>query len=164
MGAEPLHGALRRARSARSRHRDGTDRCACTRFTYRQMLDERRATAVAESLGLQLRELQLCALCLFGVATALRGADERVTRRALRFFAPLLWEEGLADPVRTALRRAVESGVTDAAAAAVDVERYGPACRVVKAVVRRLAAEQLREALLLERLRAPPPPWVAADN
>lgn len=127
------------------------------------MLDERRATAVARALGLEQQALQLCVMCLFGVSTALRRGDPRELRSALRFFVPLLWEEGLEQPLRAALLQAVAAGLPDAAEAAGDVDRYGPACRVTKAVVRLLAEQQLRELRGLERLRAPPP-WVAADN
>jgi hypothetical protein len=127
------------------------------------VLDERRAEAVAGALGLDLRLLQLCVMCLLGVSSALRQGDPLALRSALRFFTPLLWEEGLEDPLRDALRRAAEAGVPDAAAALDDVDRYGPACRVTKAVVRLLAEQQLRELRVLEGLRAPPP-WVAADN
>lgn len=128
------------------------------------MLDAARADAVAESLGLDLRDLQLCVMCLFGVGTALERGDEREVRFALRFFAPLLWDEGLEDPLRAALARAVRAGVRDGAEAAADVGRYGPASRVVEAVVRRLAAQQLGEMRLLERLRAPPPGAVPSNN
>jgi hypothetical protein len=128
------------------------------------MLDETRAAAVADALGLELRKLELCALCLFGVSTPLRRGDERELRSALRFFAPLLWEEGLEAPLRAALQRAAREGVRDATAAVEDLDRYGPACRVVKEVVRRLALQQLQELRVFERLRAPPPPWVASDN
>jgi hypothetical protein len=127
------------------------------------MLDAHRAAAVAGSLGLELRELQLCVMCLFGVSTALRRGDEREVRSALRFFAPLLWEEGLEEPLCAALRRAAAEGVPDAAEALADVERHGGASRVVRAVVRVLASQQLRELRLLEGLRAPPP-WIAAEN
>ena len=128
------------------------------------MLDERRATAVARALGLEERALQLCALCLFGVSAALRSGDPLELRSALRFFVPLLWGEGLEQPLRDALQRAVVAGVPDAAEAAADVDRYGPACRVTKAVVRLLAEQQLRELRVLERRLRAPPPSVAADN
>ena len=44
-------------------------------------------------------------MCLYGVATELRRGDERKLRGALRFFTPLLWEEGLERPLVDALRR-----------------------------------------------------------
>ncbi len=113
------------------------------------MLNAERAEAVAESLDLELSTLQLCPLCLFGVAQALRTGDPVELRGALRFFAPLLWDEGLAAPLSDALDAACSAGVPDAEAAAAEVERLGPTSRVVKAVVRRLAAQQLEE---LERM------------
>ena len=125
------------------------------------MLDAARATAVAASLGLTLRETQPCVMCLFGVGAELDRGDERRVRSALRFFAPLLWEEGLDAPVREALRRAVRDRVPNADRALADVERYGPASRVVKAVVRDLARQQWAE---MQRIPLPPKEGAARWN
>ena len=123
------------------------------------MLDPARAEAVAAALRLRLRDLRLCVMCLFGVATELRRGDERKVRSALRFFAPLLWEEGLEAPFLAALRRAALAGVPDAAEALAEVARHGPASRVVKAAVRELAAQQLEEMERFSRT-ADGPAWL----
>jgi len=98
-------------------------------------------------------------MCLYGVATELRRGDERKLRGALRFFTPLLWEEGLERPLVDALRRAARLGVAHAAEAFAEVEAHGAASRVVRAVVRDLAAQQLEE---LERFSRVPKgaPWL----
>jgi hypothetical protein len=52
-----------------------------------------------------------------------------------------LWAEGLAQPVRLALERARKRGVANAEQAIVTVDKSGPRSPVVRAIVRRLAAE-----------------------
>lgn len=79
------------------------------------------------------------------MASALAAGDEREVRRAIRFFAPLLWDEGLDAPVRVALDQAAVKGIPGAEAAITDVEARGPRSRVVEAIVRRLAAQMLEE-------------------
>ncbi len=81
-------------------------------------------------------------MCIFGVACALDSDDEREPRRTLRFFVPLLWDEGLDAPVRAALEAAREAGVEGAAAAIADLEARGPRSFVFGAVVRLLAQRQ----------------------
>jgi hypothetical protein len=108
------------------------------------MLDAPRADAVAESLGLELSAVPACPLCLWSVGSALED-DPAELRSALRFFAPVLWDEGLEAPVRAALEAARALGIPDADAATAEVEQLGPSSRVVKAVVQRLAAQQLEE-------------------
>ena len=103
------------------------------------------------ALDLRLEQLEICPLCLFGVACGLRDGDERELRHALGFFTELLWDEGLEEPLRTALSRARSAGVPAAKAAAREVEARGPRSRFVEAVVQDLARQQLEEA---ERARA----------
>jgi hypothetical protein len=106
------------------------------------VLDAGRSAVLADRLGLRLETVQPCALCLFAVGTELARGDERKLRAALRFFTPLLWEEGLEAPLREALARAARTGVADADTALADVERHGSASPVVEAVVCDLAAQQ----------------------
>jgi hypothetical protein len=116
------------------------------------MLDTARADAVAESLELELSRVPACGACLWVVGHALRSGDAAEVRRVVRFVAPTLWGEGLEAPVRAALEAACARGVEDAHAAAAEVERFGPTSRVAKAVVRRLALQQLED----DHLRAEP--------
>jgi hypothetical protein len=111
----------------------------------------KRPEGLVAALGLRLERLAICPLCLFGVACALEGGDERELRRALGFFTEMLWDEGLEDPLKTALSRARVAGVPGAEAATREVEALGPRSRFVKAVVQDLARQQLDEA---ERARA----------
>jgi hypothetical protein len=55
--------------------------------------------------------------------------------------APDLWAEGLAEPVGMALRRARERGVVNADEAIRSVAERGPRSQIVRAIVRRLAAD-----------------------
>ncbi len=72
--------------------------------------------------------------------------DERAIRAAVRFFADLLWDEGLEEPVRAALERARRAGVDGAEAAVADVQARGSRSAVFEAVVRLLARGKLEEA------------------
>ena len=97
--------------------------------------------ALAARLHLDLDRLGICLACLSIVSTALDSGDERVVRKALDYFAPALWEEGLALPLRAALERAAKAGDAEAEIAIGQVARQGSRSRVVKAIVRRLAQE-----------------------
>ena len=55
--------------------------------------------------------------------------------------APDLWEEGLEQPVRMALRRVRDAGVPDADAAILEVEARGPRSSTVRAIVLRLGRD-----------------------
>lgn len=95
------------------------------------------------------------------MAFPLDAGDEREAARALREFAPLLWEEGLALPLQAALERARRRGIAGAETAITDVERRGARAAVVAAVVRRLAADltrRTREDLEGQGLLRPPAP------
>ncbi len=107
-------------------------------------MEQERASAEAVAGALDLDGLQAtaCPMCIFGVACALDSDDEREPRRTLRFFVPLLWDEGLDAPVREALEGAREAGVAGAGAAIADLEARGPRSFVFGAVVRRLAERQ----------------------
>jgi hypothetical protein len=99
------------------------------------------AEALAAQLDLDVDDLAICQACLSFVSFAIDSEDDReVTSWTMRI-APDLWAEGLAEPVRMALRRARERGVPNAREAIRVIEEKGPRNAVVHAIVRRLAAE-----------------------
>ena len=114
------------------------------RFTGR-VVDRRASDALAAAIDLRRLRLAACPLCLFGVACELEAGDENEIRKALRFFAPLVWEEGLAEPLVAALEGAQQAGLPGADAAIADADARGPHSPIAEAVVRRLASEQLAE-------------------
>jgi hypothetical protein len=99
------------------------------------------ADALAAQLDLDVDDLAICQACLSFVSFAIDSGDDREVRSWTRRMAPDLWAEGLAEPVRTELRRACERGVENAHAALRLVDERGPRSSVVHAIVRRLAAE-----------------------
>lgn len=114
------------------------------------MLDRRATEALAAMLDLDAVRGVACAACLFGVACALDGGKEEEMWKAVRLFAPLLWDEGLAEALEASLARARKADVPGADAASADLEERGVRSAVVGPVVRLLAAEQLQE---MERRR-----------
>lgn len=99
------------------------------------------ANALAARLDLELDSIGICLACLSFVSMALDSGDEREVRRAVNYFAPALWEEGLALPVRAALERASKAGDEEAETAIAELAERGPRSPVVKAIVRRLGQE-----------------------
>jgi hypothetical protein len=99
------------------------------------------AAELAARLELDVDEVGICHACLSFVSFPLRDGDERETRRALAEFAPILWDEGLAEAAVSALERAVADGLPDAEAALADVQARQGRSVTVKAIVRRLAAD-----------------------
>lgn len=119
------------------------------------------AEQLAAALGLDVYEVGICHACLSFVSFPLDDGDEREVARAVRRFAPILWEEGLALPLQAALEQARRRGVVGAAAAIADVERQGPRAPIVAAIVRRLAADltrRTRQELEREGLLRPSAP------
>lgn len=110
---------------------------------------------VARQLDLDVDDIAICHACLSFVSFALDSGDKREITRATNKITPDLWAEGLETPVRMALTRA---GADEALA---EVERNGPYSRVVRAIVRRLAAdlsERARGDLLRMGFQPWPPP------
>jgi hypothetical protein len=105
------------------------------------VLSRAAADAFAAQLDLDVDDLAICHACLSFVAFAIDSGDEREVMSWTRRIAPDLWAEGLAEPVRMALRRARERGVADVEDAIRLVEEKGPRNQVVWAIVRRLASE-----------------------
>ena len=54
---------------------------------------------------------------------------------------PDLWDEGLAEPSRAAIRRAAARGVPEAEAALRDLELNGSGSAIARSIVHRLATE-----------------------
>jgi hypothetical protein len=102
------------------------------------------ADALAKVLDLDVEDTPICLACLSDVVFTLDTNDVRAIRSSVTRVAPDLWAEGLEQPVRLALRRAVREGVADAEPALRDVDANGPRSRIVRAVILRLAF-QLRE-------------------
>jgi hypothetical protein len=116
-------------------------------------LDAEQTWTLAGALDLDVHGVGICHACLSFVSFPLDLGDEAEVRRAIRHFAPILWEEGLALPVQAALQRALRAGAPGAAEAIADVEARRFRADIVKAVIRRLAADLSRRSSEdLERL------------
>ena len=99
------------------------------------------ATELAAALELDVDDIAICHACLSFVSLAIDSGDERKVAGSITRMAPDLWAEGLAQPVRLALERARKRGVANAEEAIVTVGKSGPSSQVVRAIVRRLAAD-----------------------
>jgi hypothetical protein len=114
--------------------------------------------ALAKLLDLDVDDTPICLACLSDVVFALDTNDPRTIGSAITETAPWLWDEGLDQPVRLALRRMLANGVADAAPAIRDVELNGPRSRIVRAVVLRLAV-QLHDRAQGDLMRMGFHPW-----
>jgi hypothetical protein len=99
------------------------------------------AAALAGELDLDVDDLAICHACLSFVSFAIDAGDERKVAGSITRMAPDLWAEGLSQPVRLALERARKLGVANAEEAIAAVAKSGPRSQVVRAIVRRLAAD-----------------------
>jgi len=99
------------------------------------------AETLAAALDLDVDDVAICHACLSFVSFALDSGDDHEVACSIRRIAPDLWAEGLAQPVRMALERARERGVANAEEALAAIDRNGPRNLVVRAIVRRLAAD-----------------------
>jgi hypothetical protein len=99
------------------------------------------AEALAAELELDVDDLAICHACLSFVSFAIDSGNEHRVAGSITRMAPDLWAEGLAQPVRLALDRARKRGVANAEEAIVTVDQSGPRSPVVRAIVRRLAAD-----------------------
>jgi hypothetical protein len=99
------------------------------------------AVALAAELELDVDDLAICHACLSFVSFALDAGDERKVAGSITRMAPDLWAEGLSQPVRLALERARKLGIANAEEAIAAVAESGPRSPVVRAIVRRLAAD-----------------------
>jgi len=92
-------------------------------------------------LDFDVDDIAICHACLSFVSLAIDSGDERKVAGSITRTAPDLWAEGLAQPVRLALERARKRGVANAEEAIVTVDKSGARSPVVRAIVRRLAAQ-----------------------
>ena len=99
---------------------------------------------LAAELDLDVYEVGICHACLSFVSFPLDDGDEREVARAVREFGPILWDEGLAEPLRAALERASRRGIVGADVAIPDVDAFGAQAAIVGAVIRQLAADLTR--------------------
>jgi hypothetical protein len=99
------------------------------------------AERLAAALDLDVQDMGICLACLSFVSMAIDAGDEREVALWTRRMTPDLWAEGLELPVRLALARAGAAGVPEAAEGLADVETRGARSLVVRAIVRRLAAQ-----------------------
>ena len=99
------------------------------------------AAALADELELDVDDIAICHACLSFVCFAIDSGNEHKVAGSITRIAPDLWAEGLAQPVRLALERAGRRGVANAEEAIVTVDESGPRSPVVRAIVRRLAAD-----------------------
>ena len=125
---------------------------------------QRRADELVSELDLDLDQ-GICHACLSFVSFAVDDGDPREIARQTRRMTGFMWDEGLAEQAFSAVRRARDRGVRDAADALVDLEKKTFRSVVARSIVRRLAEELTRrtktelrlEALARDRLgRAPP--------
>lgn len=107
--------------------------------TKRIAADE--AAELAARIGLDVHDIPICLACLSFVAVPLGSGDEREATRWARRMAPDLWAEGLEQPVRLALRRARDQGVSNAEAGLVDVDTRGPRSVTVREIVLQLGRD-----------------------
>jgi hypothetical protein len=99
------------------------------------------AGALAAALELDVDDIGICHACLSFVSFAIDSGDDHKVACSITQIAPDLWAEGLAQPVRMALRLARERGVANAEEAIVAVDKSGARSQVARAIVRRLAAD-----------------------
>jgi hypothetical protein len=99
------------------------------------------AAALAAALELDVDDIGICHACLSFVSFAIDSGDDHEVACSITRIGPDLWAEGLAQPVRMALRRARERGVPNAEEAIASVHKSGPRSQVTRAIVRRLAAD-----------------------
>jgi hypothetical protein len=99
------------------------------------------AVALAAELELDVDDIAICHACLSFVSFAIDSGNEHKVAGSITSMAPDLWAEGLEQPVRLALERARKRGIANAEEAIVTVDKSGPRSPVVRAIVRRLAAD-----------------------
>ena len=109
------------------------------------MLDRPRAWELAAKLDLDVHEAGICVACLAFVAFPLDSGNEREARGRTFQFTPILWDEGLERPARSALERAHERGVEDADRGLADVGAAGARTTIARAIVRVLALQMVAE-------------------
>lgn len=108
-------------------------------------LSKQEVDELVLALDVSLNDVRVCLACLTFVSFPLDLGQDQKAAGAARRLAPNFWAEGLALPVQAALERARKRGVPGAAEAIAEVEERGPRARIVAAVIRQLAAQQVAE-------------------
>lgn len=108
-------------------------------------LSKQEVEELAVALDVKLNDVSVCQACLTFVSFPLDLGREQEAAREARRLAPEFWAEGLALAVQAALERARKRGVPGAASAIEEVAERGPRARIVPAVIRQLAAQQVAE-------------------
>ena len=122
-----------------------------------------QAQTLAEALDLDVDDMAIGHACLSFVSFELDSGNERKIEGWITRISSDLWAEGLEQPVRLALRRACERGVAHADEALWAVEAEGSRSRIVRAIVRRLAAD-LRERARCNPLKMGFQPWPPTER
>jgi hypothetical protein len=94
------------------------------------------------AVGLDVDRIPICKLCLTFVSAPIGEGDERTAKREARKLALDLWQEGLAEPVLDAVRRARDRGVPLAAEVLDELEQGGWRSVVVREIVLHLARQE----------------------
>jgi hypothetical protein len=97
--------------------------------------------AFVRQLDLDVDRIGICSACLSFVAIPLSDGDERTAEREARQMTSILWEEGLAEPALSSVRRASAAGVAGARRGLVDLEQNGGRSVTARAIVLRLASD-----------------------
>jgi|SRR5579862_6839834 len=106
------------------------------------------------ALGLDVDRIPICQLCLSLVSFPLDGGDERTAKREARKMAPILWEEGLAEPALAAVRRARDRGSALAREVLDELEQGGGRSAAAREIVLHLARQQaFRARVRLQAIR-----------
>jgi hypothetical protein len=94
------------------------------------------------ALDLDVDRIPICGLCLTFVSFPLDDGDERTAKREARKMAPILWDEGLAEPALGAVRRARDRGVPLAREMLDELEQGGGRSAAAREIVLHLARQQ----------------------
>jgi hypothetical protein len=115
-------------------------------MTKEREMTKERAVSLAATLEVGLHSPGVCPACISFVAMEIDDGNERRVAGQITSLAPLLWDEGLGDVVRTELeRQARGGGGPDAVDALAELELRRERSPIFRAVVRRLGAELAEE-------------------
>lgn len=109
-----------------------------TRLTLQQ------ARAFAAQLEVDVGRTSICYACLSFVSFPLDHGHEREAINEARRMAPILWDEGLAEPALALARDAARMGMRGAVAALAELETLGGRSAVARALVLRYADDLAR--------------------
>jgi hypothetical protein len=122
----------------------------------RSPIPKQRAEEIVAGVEVDLDDATVCEACLSFVSFALERGDPKEVNRQLRIMTPDIWADGLSESAIDWVHVACARGVRGADAARAELTLRGGRSAVARAIVRKLAEEQLRRARLnrslLERL------------